>query len=276
MNQQFYNRLYFYKNEAPKIPCPTCSGGHLVALEGYLRGEVNAQTFRNQKYVDWERENEQQHFSAILKCDNKACLESVHVIGIGRVDDREMGESEIGEPYFRLEMTYEPTFFLPPLRLFEIPRKTPQTVRQQVISSFQVFFVDSPAAANHVRSAVEVLLTELKVPLKKKTKKGKLDRLSTHARIDLLKLRKHERLKELLTAAKWIGNHGSHSDELTRESVMVAYAMLENCLQSLYGNVQDLPTLAKAINKKKGPVSPPLRRFSLRLGKRTKKRGATV
>jgi hypothetical protein len=67
---------------------------------------------------------------------------------------------------------------------------------------------------------------------------------------------KYSNIKELLLAVKWIGNTGSHATEISRVAVMDAYDMLEHCLDLLYGEKKDLMTLAKAINRKKGPLKP--------------------
>lgn len=58
-----------------------------------------------------------------------------------------------------------------------------------------------------------------------------------------------------LLAIKWIGNTGSHSDNLELVDVLDAFELLEYCLEELYeGRTARLIALAASINTHKGPL----------------------
>lgn len=263
MNRKLYATLNFTTTVVPSIPCPSCPDGRLIHSKGFVRKDVNAWTHRSSKEDEWDSEWTQSHFSAVLRCNDPSCNEAVHVVGVGNVEPVTVEIDDHWGPIDQLDTVFTPKYFVPPLRIFDCPSKTPEAVRQQMLASFAAFFSDASSAANRVRSAVEFLLTALKVPKKEKTKAGKLKPLTLHWRIERLGA-KHSNIKDLLLAVKWIGNTGSHATEISREAVMDAYDMLEHCLDLLYGEKKDLMTLAKAINRKKGPLKPhPHRRIRI-------------
>lgn len=255
MNRNLFANLNFTKTAVPSIPCPSCHEGRLVHSKGFVQESTNAWTKRNHNEVDWDNEWTQSHFSAVLLCSNSTCKEAVHMVGEGRVEEVNVEIDDHYGPMGQLDTVFTPMYFVPPLQIFDCPSMTPETVRQQVMASFAVFFSDASSSANRVRSAVEFLLTSLKVPKKVKTKKGKFQTLTLHGRIERLGA-KYANIKDLLLAVKWIGNTGSHATEISRVAVMDAYDMLEHCLDLLYGEKKDLMILAKAINRKKGPLKP--------------------
>ena len=83
--------------------------------------------------------------------------------------------------------------------------------------------------------------------------KGKRTSLTLHKRIEMLPT-KYSHIKDLLFAIKWLGNAGSH-DTLSTKDVMDSYKLTERVLEELFDNrAAEVVKLAKAINKKKGPV----------------------
>jgi len=62
-------------------------------------------------------------------------------------------------------------------------------------------------------------------------------------------------LSESLLAVKWLGNVGSHSDELSREDIFDAFDILDVILDDLFvRNRARVKNLVTAINKNKGPA----------------------
>ena len=105
-----------------------------------------------------------------------------------------------------------------------------------------------------MRSVIELILTHLKVPkttLDKKRKKRV--RLNLHNRIEKLDS-KHDEIKELLLAIKWVGNDGSHTGkDITKNDVLEIYEILELALSELFENKsKEIRQRAKQINKDKG------------------------
>lgn len=148
---------------------------------------------------------------------------------------------------------FKPLFFNPHLKLIQIPEQTPEKVSDSLNESFKLFFSSPSAASNHLRAAIEGLLTDFKVK-RYETSGGKRRIISLHRRINLLP-GKFNDLKELFYAVKWLGNAGSHSGEtLTVDDVMDAYEIIEHILAEVYDSKSTkVKTLAKKVNKAKGP-----------------------
>jgi hypothetical protein len=192
-------------------------------------------------------------YSCLLECTNPACKDTVANSGTGSVDfDVEYDED--GSPSQVWEDFFAPKHFAPHLKLFLCPSGTPDNVSEEIEKSFSLFFSDAPSAANHVRIALEDLLTYLKI--KRYGVRGKKRTfLALHRRIELLPA-KYKHLQDLFFAVKWLGNAGSHSDKVvTRDDVLDAYEIMEEILQDLFvKKTIQVKKLAKQINKTKGPT----------------------
>lgn len=85
------------------------------------------------------------------------------------------------------------------------------------------------------------------------TTKGTRVRLPLHQRIVNLGKR-NKSLSDALLAVKWLGNVGSHSDDLTKDDLFDALDILETVLDDVFvRHRQAIRKLITAINKKKGP-----------------------
>ena len=144
----------------------------------------------------------------------------------------------------------------PPLQIIEIPETCPELVAEALQRSFRVFWCDPSAAANHLRTAVEELLTAIGV--KRYTNKGgKKHLISLHARIGLLPA-KYSQLQGLLLAIKWLGNAASHATQISMDDAMDAYELMEFAMQEMYSEKsKKILALAAMVNKKKGPIKKP-------------------
>jgi hypothetical protein len=106
---------------------------------------------------------------------------------------------------------------------------------------------------------VERLLDFIKEPKSKVSKGGKRDRLPLHARIVNVASR-DKALSESLLAVKWLGNAGSHSEELSRDDIFDALDILDIVLDDLFVRHRTrVKKLVAAINKNKGPKAKPRR-----------------
>jgi hypothetical protein len=167
--------------------------------------------------------------------------------------DADIDYNENGQPNQNLVDFYRPKYFHPHLKLFSIPEGVPSDVVKEINKSFELFFCNPPSASNHIRIALENLLTYMKVK-RYDTRNGKKIFLNLHKRINLIPL-KHQSLKDCCLAIKWLGNAGSHSDKkITSDDVMDAYEIMDEVLRELFEKRQKhIKKLVKTINKKKGP-----------------------
>ena len=246
-------KLPFREGRIPAWRCPACNAGILTVIDGSFREEERAHSRKARDHEAWEPEWIQFVYSCMLKCPNSTCEEVVTSGGTGQLD-WEGGHDFDGSPEQNWFSIYQPKFFMPHLKLFEIPPDTPDNVASELNESFGLFFQSSSSASNHVRVALENVLNDLKVA-RYTTNNGRRNFISLHNRIQSLP-QKFDEIKELCLAVKWLGNAGSHSNhEVTMDDVLDAYELMQTVLDRLYNSKsKSIEKLAKAVNKKKGPV----------------------
>lgn len=250
INRKLYNG-YFTQDNMSKWQCPTCNSGSLQVMQDKFLKKYDSATAINY-HEDWFDRPEMivYTFTALLSCTNPSCKEVISCSGTGGV------ETEYVQTYDGYDSTYveyfKPFFFYPSLKIFQIPKKTPENVQNSIMSSFSLVFNNKSAAANQVRIAIECLLTHLKIK-NYHTSGGKRKKLSLHRRIELLPT-KYQKIKDICLAIKWLGNAGSHcDDEMSFDDVFDGYDMLSFVLEELYDNKHThVQKLAKKINAKKG------------------------
>ena len=234
-------------------PCPTCNKGSLKAKEDtFLFKETTLSIRSRQIDVWWDPELMEYVYSCLFECTNTSCKEMVSSSGIGSLSE-DYSYDEHGEPDIDYTDYFIPKYFSPHLLLFKIPKNAAENVSNEINKSFSLFFSDPASSANHIRIALEYLLTHLKIK-RFTTRNGKRTNLSLHHRIDLLP-RKLNHIKEMALAVKWLGNAGSHSQhEITADDVLDSYELIEDILIEVFTNKRkNLKVIAKRINKKKGP-----------------------
>ena len=245
-------KLPFTIDRTPEWICPTCSKGVLRVERDSLKKQERRAS-RDHSHEAWEPEWIEYVYSCLLTCSNDACREVVSSAGTGRVVYNEY-EDEHGEWAQAIEDLFKPKFFEPHLVLLTIPPKCPETIVKPLHDSFALYFSATGAALNSVRTAIEELLTELKVPRFNVVKRQRRF-INLHQRIALLP-QKYQGLQDILTAIKWLGNAGSHANKPpSADDVLNAYELLEHVLAEVYApKAKHLEAIAKKVNKKKGPA----------------------
>lgn len=251
MDRKSFKRT-FGKRGATHYSCPSCGKGVLRIKEGTFQHQETRASARAHGHEAWDPDWIIYVYSCIFECTNSACKDVVSSVGHGGVDQSyyydENGETDVDyDDYFR------PNYFFPSLRLFDVPASTPKPVSEEIETSFSLIFSDPASSANHVRIALENLLTHLKIK-RFNPVGGKRRYLPLHQRIDLLPA-KFDHVKDLFYAVKWLGNAGSHSAQaITADDVFDAYEMLEEILKEVFDNRKaKVNKIAKTVNKKKGP-----------------------
>lgn len=228
----------------PYVACPYCADGHL-AIEKITTVE-SEKSSRSRGHPDWDPTWIEGVFHGTLKCALPNCGEHVTVAGeyAVDVDTDEAGYGTFAE-FLRLR------YCQPPLQVAVLPDGTPDEVKAAVVAASAVLWVDPGAAANRLRFAIEELLTARGIR-RYETRGGSRFRLSTHKRIQEFK-KKAPVAGDALEAVKWIGNSGSHDDELTTTDVLNGVDLLRHALRVMYDK-EDLlvQKRIKAINKARG------------------------
>lgn len=242
-------KVPFHKGNQPQWVCPTCKKGILKGKKNsFIKDETVFSRIARQ-LPDWDPEWIQYAYSCQFECTNSSCEEVVFSMGIGTVDV-DYGYDDGGDPEMITTERFEPRFFIPHLKIFSVPQKTPDDIQMSIDDSFELFFANPSSSAGHLRIALEKLLDHLKI--KKSTiNKGKRRLLSLHKRIGLLPT-KFDDLKDLFYAIKWLGNDGSHPAGVTKDDVMDAYDIFETILDEIFSNQKkETKKLAKKINRKR-------------------------
>lgn len=185
---------------------------------------------------NWEPEWESKRFSILLRCIR--CSEPV--LGVGDVQSIEGHDEEHSWVFFNALV---PRYFEPPIPMIQVPKDCPDVVHSEVLSATVLYWSSRSSAGNRIRAAVERLMDVLGVP----------NTSTLHARIQTYATTNND-IAEKLLAIKWLGNTGSHSDDLDSSDVLDAFELLEYALEELYaGRSTRLKALAGTINTHKGP-----------------------
>lgn len=245
-------KISFKKLGVTKFPCPSCGKGLLSIKKDTFKCKETNSSANAHRDEEWGPEYINYVYSCLLECTNSVCKDNISSTGIGSVD-QDYSYNEEGQTEVEYADFFRPNFFTPHLKIFTIPINTPESVSSEINISFALFFADSSSSANHIRIALENLLTHLKVK-KFKAVGGKRLHLSLHSRIELLP-KSFDHVKDIFMAIKWLGNAGSHSQHaVTIDDVLDAYELMEELLVEVFTkNRKAVKTLAKKINKKKGP-----------------------
>lgn len=234
---------YFTEKHSPPWRCPACDGHLRLAKENLLYRQT-AMSAAEQKESFSEFEWIKAKGAAMFVCSS--CNESVACAADGWVEEVYFDE-EYGGKGRDWEYRFRPSYFDPPLLLLDVPPGCPEEVTGHLHTSFSMYFCNPGAAANAARIALEALMDHWAVP--STTPDGNY--LSLHRRLDKLPA-PFDTLKELLLAAKWLGNDGSHGEDLKKEDVNTLYDILEYALHEAFDYKKDLILAkARAINASK-------------------------
>lgn len=247
MNEQLLTVVAGFWDDAwPALPCPTC-GATLIVQD--VETLETAESASHHQHDSWEPDWIDGSFEARLRCSAKGCKEITLVVGDMDVRPVKRGKSWHGEYGTRLT----PRYFHPPLRVpIELASSIPPDAIEMISAAMAVIWVDPDAAANRLRSAIEVVLDDRGVRKTATKKNGGRTRLTTHARVKIFG-KKQADAGELLEAVKWIGNEGSHTAGLTGEQVFEGMELLAHALTLLYDRrPEELQRRAKQINRRKG------------------------
>jgi hypothetical protein len=240
-----YLQQTFVEGHPPPWKCPSCPDGRLKPV-GDFTFHNNAETNRSGREEWFEREHAAYVFQGLLNCGT--CSENVVTVGDGAWEE-EYGDRDI--EYYR---TFTPRFFLPPLKIIEpqVSDDVPIEVFATLGNAFQLFWCDPDACVNRLRTVVENMLDGLGIA--KEGAKG--EHLVLASRIGMLNDPKFTSVKDALNSLRHMGNDGSHgSVGIKRNELLLAFAVVNYCLEQLYPQVPDntkVMAFVNEINKKKG------------------------
>jgi hypothetical protein len=244
----------FTAHALPRWPCAACQSGRLQIRKDSLQEGQTAASRAQFGHDAWEPEWIDGRFACLLECVE--CGNAVAVAGRYRVQDDRYYDEQQGEGG-DFEKYYRPSYFSESPPLILLPPSLTSHVAEEIRSSFQHFWGDPSAAANRIRSAVEKLLTDQRIPRTTGRVPGKRRRfLNLHERIERFGMVRSDLAKKLM-AIKWIGNAGSHSAAINAEDLLDGYELLSFVLDELYsGRRRRVEAITSSIIRRKAPRSP--------------------
>jgi len=250
IDREYWKSLHFTEKAPPHWRCPACHVGVLLLRKNSLHHDRTAESRDIEEELGgYDSQIDLEAFSGLLVCDNSRCLETVAIVG--RV------ETEVDHQTEEVEHLFCPRFCFPPLHLFRISSKSPRAVSAELEMAFAEFWYDPAGAMNHLRKAVEFLLTALKIRRTKiDSKSGRKRRrgIKLHDRIEHLRTTKYAPLTDRLLAVKWLGNEGSHAANINQNDVLDACELLEAVIEKQFeGRERDLDQMSREINRRRKP-----------------------
>lgn len=245
-------KAVFYKSGLTMFYCPTCGKGFLKVKKDTFHYQETRDSVKAHQHEAWDSEWVDYIYSCLFECTNTACKDTVSGSGVGSVMQDYYYDDE-GKTNYEYSDYFRPQYFIPHLKFFKVPKNTPESVVNEINKSFSLLFINPSSSANHIRAALEHLLTHLKIK-RFMTANGRRKYLSLHKRIGLLP-KKYDHIKDLFFAVKWLGNAGSHSSfEVRLDDVLDSYELMSEVLEDIFSKNRDkVKSLAKKINKRKGP-----------------------
>ena len=233
--------------------CPTCKKGYLKIKKGTFHHEETRDSISAHSNFAWEPDWIEYLYSCLLECNNPACKDIVSNSGVGSVRPY-MDFDKQGRSFWNEGDCFSPKYFFPNLKIFDYPKNIPDEVKFELENSFSLFFCDPPSAANHIRMALENLLTYMKIK-QFRIQNSKRRYLNLHERIKLLPKKYHD-IQDIFLAVKWLGNAGSHAGTtVTSDDALNAYELMEKLLVEVFDDESNkIKELANKINKNKGPA----------------------
>lgn len=241
-----------YKDNWPLFPCRSCRAG-LQKVTNLNQSEAEASK-KLRSDDDFYPEDMYGNFAAISTCQN--CKDKVYIVGGYGVEEMFLEDDE-GRPQSAFTDVYMIKYMIPAFQILKLPKHCPESVQPLIDEAAEVFFVSPDLCANRIRTSIDALLTDQKVP-RFRTKSGKRRRLSVHERIELFKGTNTE-VAELLEAVKWIGNEGSHQSILNFADLIDGLEIYGLALKMLYDkSTVAIRKKATLINKHRGVKKRPI------------------
>lgn len=204
---------------------------------GQLRANVTDKILRGRRT---------KRFVCQLRCTDSTCDEVYYVIGNwGKYSKRGI-EISIDYEGKDCERWFFPSAFEPTLSFFSCEASTPDSVKNGLEEAFKLYWISAPACANAIRKVLDRLMEHHQVS--GKTLDQKLVQFG----------QTHPGIAKRLQAVKWIGNEGSHQNDLERSDVLDGFELLAAVLAELFpDNAKDqrLNDITNDVNSIRKPRS---------------------
>lgn len=249
MDTNTWTQRFFTEESKINWRCPNCDSKSLHILKDKFTTKETQQSIKMREVDDyWETEWMDLTVSGQLQCKN--CKEFIFFIGKGNPYEYGYYDHQQDNYIQELQTSFTPLYIYPTIHIFEIPEKCPQSVREEIIESFKLYWTDLESCANKIRTSLEYLMDSFKVKKYSISSSKKRQTISLHSRINFFPI---SEVKDILLAIKWIGNAGSHSKTLLETIDLVeTYKLYEYALKKIYGDEKEITKIVRQINSRKG------------------------
>jgi hypothetical protein len=233
INRSIWNQL-FSQEQFPKLPCPNCPNGRLILDKASFSLTEPEYSKADRKDEDWEFDWVAQRFSARLACEEANCKEVVSMAGDTVHVEDYIEEAGIYEGPGIVEVL-RPRSVFPGSPLFPITKSIPDNVARELKLAFQLYWTDTSACVSRLRTSIELMLDQQKVPRSFLTAKKKVARMDLHSRIAAFeKMATGADAATSLQALRNVGNLGTHCGEIADEDLFDAIDVYEDVLLGVY------------------------------------------
>jgi hypothetical protein len=224
----------YSQNNPPFWPCPACDR---ETMQPILKSLVVRQPAG--AILMGVKPTEGAHrFSQFFQCAIRECGDILVVVGHADLDPNPDSTSD----HDKFIYTLFPFGIHRAPPVIEVPLETPDSVREELLISFKLYWADLGSCANRLRISVERALDELGIPTP-----GTLNQ-----RIDAFKDVDADHA-ETFHALREVGNVGSHLGNVTRETLLDAFEIYEDALRNLFGGHKlRIESLKQSIRAAKG------------------------
>jgi Domain of unknown function (DUF4145) len=225
MNRDLWDR-YVSKKRFPAFPCPRCKQGTLGYDEKNMKIMEPPYSRSVHGHDDWDPDWIEERFSVMLQCNLASCGEVIVMAGETQID-QVVNDDGNGWAY---EQMLKPRTVFPCLHIIKLDDDdVPKLVQEEIKAAFLLFWSDLGASASRLRASVERVLDDFKIP-STKASGGFLtlnDRVQQFKKID-------PDHAETFDALRFVGNVGTHGDDLKREALLDAFEIYEDALEELF------------------------------------------
>lgn len=235
--RHYFNRAYYPHEQHFGLVCPTCELGQLTLEQPIVSGETamsvalanDPAMLEPEDYKEWR-------FAALLRCNNPGCAETSLFTGLkklhtgGGPDICECPSCPHERGYHYYEQLY-PKAVDPSPRIIEVPDSTPEEVVVLIARATREVWGDPGAALNTLRMVLELVTADYGIS---NVKAGGGFKPLEARLIELRPILSSDDSTHLM-ALKWLGNSGSHADEVvSQEDALIGFDLLELALAKFY------------------------------------------
>jgi hypothetical protein len=238
-------KIFIYTKDMPfNFPCPTCSKGSIMLFSKDIKKQKTAEAI-NSKNIILKAGYEMFRFVAMPTCN--FCSEVITISGAARFFNELNSQTDLdylGEKY----LGFTPIHIYPPLNIISIPTICPIEIKECLVKSFSHYWYDLAACANTIRNTLEIMMDIQGI---------QNQNIKLHDRLKKYQKKDPENGK-LLIAIKWIGNAGSHSQNLSKDHILHAFELIETVIDNIYERPEKLIRLHNISDKiieNKGPIN---------------------